>query len=268
MQPFIHPATQKTLEGIGHAKPHAVLITGPIGLGLQTLARYTSDAMEAVFLPVVPQDGALNVETVRSLYDVTKVRSRQLRCIVLDGADTMSHQAQNALLKLLEEPTDNTCFILLAHEPDVLLPTIRSRVQRIDALPITTDQTESLLDALQCTDATKRTQVRFIAEGLPALMTRLVTDEAQFDARAAIVKDARTYLQGTPYERLVIAHRYAAKREDALTLVLDAMKLLERSIGSSNQTSVITSLQQLQTIHERLTQNGSVKLQLTAGVVY
>lgn len=59
------------------------------------------------------------------------------RIILIERADRLGEQIQNALLKALEEPTDRHTFILVAEEPRSLLPTIRSRCQplRIGALP-------------------------------------------------------------------------------------------------------------------------------------
>jgi DNA polymerase-3 subunit delta' len=53
------------------------------------------------------------------------------RLIIVDDADRMNPNAANCLLKTLEEPTDRTHIVLLSSAPERLLPTIRSRTQRI-----------------------------------------------------------------------------------------------------------------------------------------
>ncbi|MGR3541472.1 MAG: DNA polymerase III subunit delta' [Hasllibacter sp.] len=59
------------------------------------------------------------------------------RALIVDAADEMNVQAQNALLKTLEEPPARTVIFLIAHAPSRLLPTIRSRcrVLRLSPLP-------------------------------------------------------------------------------------------------------------------------------------
>jgi len=52
-----------------------------------------------------------------------------LRVVLIEGADRANEQIQNALLKALEEPAPRQMFILVADEPSLLLPTIRSRSQ-------------------------------------------------------------------------------------------------------------------------------------------
>ena len=266
MEPFIHPSTKKTLQAFALSKPHAVVLTGPKGVGLYTIARVFSKKLNGLALEVSPPEGVMNVEMVRDLYDITKTKSTQRRCVIIAEADRMSHQAQNALLKLLEEPVDQTTFILLSHAIDGLLPTIRSRVQAIDVHPVPVAMTDELLDALDVPDTQMRAQLSFIAAGLPAALTELALNEAAFSARVAIVKDARTYIQGRRYERLVIAQRYAESRTDAQLLLEDALKLLERSI-SLKDTKILKRIEQLTLVYERLLQNGNVRLQLTAGVV-
>ncbi|MCB1652328.1 MAG: DNA polymerase III subunit delta' [Alphaproteobacteria bacterium] len=54
------------------------------------------------------------------------------RVVIIDDADTMNRSAQNALLKILEEPPEKTLIILIAHRPGALIPTIRSRTRLIN----------------------------------------------------------------------------------------------------------------------------------------
>jgi DNA polymerase-3 subunit delta' len=58
------------------------------------------------------------------------------RVAIVDTADDMNANAANAILKLLEEPPGRAMLILLANRPGQLLPTIRSRCQRLDLRPL------------------------------------------------------------------------------------------------------------------------------------
>jgi DNA polymerase III subunit delta' len=53
------------------------------------------------------------------------------RVVVIDAADDMNRNTANALLKSLEEPSDDTVFLLISHSPGRLLPTIRSRCRAL-----------------------------------------------------------------------------------------------------------------------------------------
>ena len=58
------------------------------------------------------------------------------RVVLIEGADRANEQTQNALLKVLEEPTDRHTFILVADEPRRILPTIRSRCRPLRIGPV------------------------------------------------------------------------------------------------------------------------------------
>ncbi|HEV7959736.1 MAG TPA: DNA polymerase III subunit delta' [Rhizomicrobium sp.] len=58
------------------------------------------------------------------------------RMAIVDTADDMNANAANAILKLLEEPPSRAMLMLLANRPGQLLPTIRSRCQRLDLRPL------------------------------------------------------------------------------------------------------------------------------------
>jgi DNA polymerase-3 subunit delta' len=61
------------------------------------------------------------------------------RAVIVDAADDMNPEAQNALLKLLEEPPRGVTFLMVAHQPMRLLPTIRSRCRALPLAPLTPD---------------------------------------------------------------------------------------------------------------------------------
>ncbi|MGC3998749.1 MAG: DNA polymerase III subunit delta' [Anaeromyxobacter sp.] len=79
------------------------------------------------------------VDQVRDLVDHRLAMKRfegRRRFVIIDPADAMNPQAQNALLKTLEEPPEETTLVLVAASPDVLLPTIRSRCLRVPFGPV------------------------------------------------------------------------------------------------------------------------------------
>jgi DNA polymerase-3 subunit delta' len=71
----------------------------------------------------------IQVAQVRPLVSDAQVMPNEAerKVYVISDADTMNLNAQNALLKLLEEPPGGACFLLCAAAPDQLLPTVRSR---------------------------------------------------------------------------------------------------------------------------------------------
>lgn len=67
------------------------------------------------------------------------------RCLIVDAADEMNTNAQNALLKVLEEPPPRTLILLVAHSPSRLLPTIRSRCRALALRPLASGDVAEIL---------------------------------------------------------------------------------------------------------------------------
>jgi DNA polymerase-3 subunit delta' len=79
----------------------------------------------------------ISVDQVRELADFLTLSSHRagLRIILLHPAEALNPSSANALLKMLEEPPPGVLFLLVTHQPQRLLPTIRSRCSKL-AMPI------------------------------------------------------------------------------------------------------------------------------------
>ena len=137
--------------------PPSLVFAGPEGVGKRTaavaLAQFVNcpaagdDAcgtcasctriargIHADVLIVEPgETGAIKVDQIRDAVERTGYRpfEGRRRVVIVDDADAMLGEAQNALLKTLEEPPATSMFVLVTSRPDVLLPTVRSRCQRL-----------------------------------------------------------------------------------------------------------------------------------------
>jgi DNA polymerase-3 subunit delta' len=83
---------------------------------------------------VEPGDsGSIKIEQIRDVIDRAGYRpfEGRRRVVIINDADAMASSPQNALLKVLEEPPPSSVFILVTARPDMLLPTVQSRCQRL-----------------------------------------------------------------------------------------------------------------------------------------
>ncbi|HEV3484707.1 MAG TPA: DNA polymerase III subunit delta', partial [Vicinamibacterales bacterium] len=90
--------------------------------------------VHADVLTIEPGDtGAIKVEQIREVLQRSAYRpfEGRRRAVIIDDADAALVEAQNAMLKTLEEPPAASTFVLVTSRPDVLLPTVRSRCQRL-----------------------------------------------------------------------------------------------------------------------------------------
>jgi DNA polymerase-3 subunit delta' len=270
----VHPTAQTRLDTLTANLPQAVLLSGARGVGLYTIAR--SIASKQLLAEVRPQNikeqidsehGTISVKQIRELYAQTGTKQNSRQVVIIDDADKMSRGAQSAFLKLLEEPNSHIHFILTTHTPQDLLKTIRSRLQETVIAPITAEQTNTLLSDLNVTDAAKTAQIRYIAAGLPAELTRLARDAEYFAARAAVMADARTLLQGTVYAKLLIAQKYHNQREEALQLIDSALLMARRSLSDKPQHGLVVQLEKLLQTRLTIASNGNIRLQLALFVL-
>ncbi len=89
----------------------------------------------------------LNVEMARKIAPFLRMTSSNggWRIVIVDDADTMNRNAQNAILKILEEPPKNTVLILVCHRLGAMIPTIRSRCRVIEFDGLSRENFDALL---------------------------------------------------------------------------------------------------------------------------
>jgi DNA polymerase III delta prime subunit len=265
----LHPSSQIQVDRLENNLPQSLLLSGPKGVGLATLARQIAGKNLAGFIQPKNQkgeedpEGTVSVEMIRDLYDSTRSKQKTARVIIIDDADKMSPSASGAFLKLLEEPTEHTHFILTSHTPQRLLPTIKSRVQEVKIQPLDAVHSEEYLTLLEVTDKTKRMQLQFIASGLPAEITRLIEDSEYFTKKAELMGDARTFLTAKTYDKLLIIQKYQSSRELALQLLDSALIIARRGVSAKPQQALISQLDTLLAARENIAANFNVRLQLT-----
>jgi DNA polymerase-3 subunit delta' len=92
------------------------------------------------------------------------------KAFIIDEAEMLEADGQNVLLKTLEEPPPGTLIILVTPSADRLLPTIRSRCQRIGFTPLSDPEMAQWADAsLPVADPAERAWIAAFAEGSPGL---------------------------------------------------------------------------------------------------
>jgi DNA polymerase-3 subunit delta' len=141
---------------------HALLIQGPSGLGKSSFAlqlarlllckardgdnvcgQCQSCLLNAATthpdLHVVESDKQIGVDQIRDAIKklVSSAHMSGAKVLIIYHAHTMTESSANALLKTLEEPTANTFLLLTTDKPERLLPTIKSRCEKL-ALPLPT----------------------------------------------------------------------------------------------------------------------------------
>lgn len=89
---------------------------------------------------------SISVNTVRAMIEKMQMHSMsgQWRVVLIDAVDELTVPAENAVLKLLEEPPQQTLFLLITHQLSNVLPTVRSRARVEKMHPLTISQLREL----------------------------------------------------------------------------------------------------------------------------
>jgi DNA polymerase-3 subunit delta' len=96
------------------------------------------------------------------------------RVAIIDRAEALTTEAQNALLKTAEEPPDSALLILVMPDPELLWPTLRSRFQKIYFPPVPLAEIEKWLSAVHGADAKKAKELAEKSLGKPGLALDLL----------------------------------------------------------------------------------------------
>jgi len=211
---------------------HAHLIIGPEGIGKSIMARMFAlkilgkevDHNYADIIHYRPEKASFGVDEVRKIIEEVAKRPYEgdKKVIILHQGSKLTVQAQNALLKTIEEPPMGVYIIVLSESVDLLLDTIKSRCQIYKLTPLNKEDMLRYIKGLGEEDKEKVLVALAYGEGIPGRAERMLKDEEIHVLRNLIIelfdeinkKSSNTVIE---YEKKFL--KYKNEKEEVLRLI-------------------------------------------------
>jgi hypothetical protein len=270
---LLHQQTSQAANNFLKMPSHALLIIGATGSGKACLAQNLLEQLLGVkdldaypyHFTLVAEKASIGIESIRQLEGFMSLKvprpSPINRTVIIENAQKLTIEAQNALLKTLEEPPSGTIIILTVDHLRSLLPTVSSRAQLLDVKRPTMSNLENYFKPRY--ESKQISQAYSISGGLPGLMSALLsqTDHPLLEA----TEQARSWLRASPNERLQMVDSLSRQK----ILAEDMISILQQMARVSLQTATGRSAKRWHIIldssfrtHAALLQSAQPKLAL------
>lgn len=195
---------------------------------------------------VIEREGrrTLGVDSVRRIKRELYVAPDEAehKLYIIKDAETMTPEAQNALLISLEEPPPFVTFILLTTDHTALLETIRSRAELIRTEPLSSDEMKNFLaSSVPRKNLTDEYIAKLVADsgGIPGRALELLGgDTGKAQLRTSAEELFRISLAGSPVEKASLAASVTRSRDELLAIVLECKLALRDVIARKKRAGV------------------------------
>jgi replication-associated recombination protein RarA len=214
MELLLHPTTKKQIDLFLQKPPHALLILGPEGSGRGALAQHIAHNLLKVsssalknypyLRTITPSGTSISIDSIRSLQEFTRLKTPGndpiRRVVIVEDAGSMTTEAQNSFLKLLEEPPADTVLLLTAKTRRDLLPTVVSRTQSLNIRQPGKEDIEKYFQQQNYSIASIE-KAFYISEGHLGLMSAILANDTGHPLVSAIT-EAKDLLAQPAFKRL------------------------------------------------------------------
>ena len=185
-------------RALNNSLSHAHLIVGPDGIGKSIIAKIfaikilnKSDFKDYVdIIDYKPKKSSFGVDEVRDI--IIEVNKKPYegdkKVIIIHDGNKLTVQAQNALLKTIEEPPRGVYIIILSESLEIMLDTIKSRSQIYKLTPLAKDEMMNYISNLDEKDKDKMIAALAYSNGIPGRAEKFLKSQKLQELRDLIIK--------------------------------------------------------------------------------
>ena len=222
--------------------PHAMIFSGPEMIGKKKIAiEFIKNIFceelcgECYFCKsiennpdiniIYPVDGNIEIEEIRKAKERLSLKPyhNKIKALIIDDSHLMKSDAQNAFLKMLEEPKGDTLIIFITSFKEMLLKTIRSRAQEIKFSLVGNEEIEKYLISLGASSK-KAKEISLISSGQIGKAINFFEDKSKMDFFNKSIEDIIFLSRSNISQRF----QYAEKLKDDKVKIIEILDIWER----------------------------------------
>ncbi len=253
--------------------PHAIMIEGERGIGKHTLALHIASlaVCEGSVSPcgecrschlcsvgshpdvrIISPDGKqVKIDQIRELRQnaYLKPTMGERKVYIIESAETMNTAAQNAFLKVLEEPPAGVVFLLLALSADSLLPTVRSRCITLSLVPPSAEEAEEYIASKTAHSAVEINKALAAAKNNIGLALEILSGKRD-EGFAGLAKELLMSINSAPaYEMLKKLKPYEKDRAAIDSILTELQERISHLLREGCYTHIREGLTRAQLIN-------------------
>jgi len=240
---ILHPQTNVMLDAFIAKPVHGILLVGSEGAGKFLVSKYLAGQLLKVniskledypYLKILsPILGTIKIDQIREIKAFLQLKtigtSNIRRVCIIKDAHLMNIEAQNAMLKSLEEPPPDTVIILTATRADQLKQTVVSRIQQVQITPVGKTQLKEL-EQSQKSDDESIDRAFLLSGGKIGSFVAILSQSN--DITSKYIEQAKGILKMSKFDRLNSIDSLL-KDAESISGILEALKLLVASLRDS-----------------------------------
>ncbi len=274
----MNPSTKLLVNSFIKNPANSIGFNGPNDSGKLRIAKYLcyqvlklKSAEFDIKVDVVDcaeQSGIDDIRYLKSKLAIKSIGEKDTfqRAVIFKDFHKISKPAQNSILKLLEEPPGDTILILLVETKSSILPTIASRLQWVDVLPL---DLKTLEKKYPQRDKDRIRQAYLLSDGYLERFEKVLNDEN--DSLKLAVADVKKILRLKKYERIsgldnILNNQNYSPEEflTALQKIYTTLMHREMEANTKQGRRVLIGLDQINKTKESLKYNPNQKLIFTS----